>query len=302
MKFAHLLLACAGEYWAMDPDKFDAMIELFALQASGIKFDADDIEAKIAPQTAQAISRREGLVAILPMQGVISNRAPLVQNSSTGSGMGIEGFVGALAKLRAESDVKTIVLDVNTPGGTVDGVDEAAQAITDTAAVKPVIAVVNATCASAGYWAVSGASEIVATPSARVGAIGVRTAHDNIARQLEAAGVDRTIFAAGKFKAEGVFGPLSEEAAAFIQGQVDDYYSMFVARVAKGRNVAESAVRNGFGQGRTVLAKDALAQGMIDRIGTMSETLDRFTGSSAAPQPQGRARAHAREMRALDLI
>ncbi|MCC7371633.1 MAG: S49 family peptidase, partial [Chloroflexi bacterium] len=133
--------------------------------------------------------------------------------------------------------------------------------------------------ASAAYWIASSADEIVVTPSGEVGSIGVFTAHEDISAALEAEGVTVTLISAGKYKTEGnPFEPLSEEARGAIQARVDDYYSMFVRAVARGRGVKPADVRGGFGQGRVVGADEAVRLGMADRVGTMAQTVERLAG------------------------
>lgn len=301
MKYAHILMAVASEIWAMQPDKMLAVIEFLATQADGIKFSSEEIEARIAPQTAQAVARREGAVAIIPMRGVISNRMNLMGSVSGGGGTSTEQLAQQLAASRDDDGVKAVILDTDTPGGATQGTDEAAEIVASFRGVKPIVALVNSTAASAGYWIASAADEIVVTPSAWVGSIGVYTVHDNVAAELEKRGVTKTLISAGAFKTEAnPFGPLSEEALEYRQTQVDALYSMFVDRVAKGRNVASSVVRSGFGQGRMVLAGEAVASGMADRIGTMADTLARF-GVSTSPTDRARSRAPERMKRAASL-
>lgn len=301
MKYAHILMAVASEIWAMQPEKMLAIIELLATQADGIKFSAEEIEARIAPQTAKAVARREGAVAIVPMRGVISNRMNLMGNVSGGGGTSTEQLAQQLKAVREDDGVKAVILDTDTPGGATQGTDEAAEVVASFRGIKPIVALVNSTAASAGYWIASAADEIVVTPSGWVGSIGVYTVHDNIAAELEKRGVTKTLISAGPYKAEAnPFGPLSDEARAYRQTQVDALYSMFVDRVAKGRNVASSVVREGFGQGRMVLARDAVAAGMADRIGTMEDTLARFGVAPAGPE-RTRARAPERMKRAAAL-
>ena len=83
--------------------------------------------------------------------------------------------------------------------------------------------------------------------------------------------------AAGKYKSEGhPFEPLSEEARAFLQSEVDRYYEMFTTDVARGRGRRQETVRSGFGQGRMVGADAAVAEGMADRVATWEDTLRRL--------------------------
>lgn len=299
MKYPHILAAFASEYWAMDGDKLLAIVDLLAMQAEGGKFSAEEIEARISPQTAAAVARREGTVAIVPLRGIISPRAAMVQNSSTGGGATAEGFAQAVEQLAGNDDVKAIIVDADTPGGNVLGVDEASAAVAAVRGVKPIVVQVTGNLASAGYWIGASADEIVMSPSSSVGAIGVRTAYDDISARLEKEGVTREILSAGKFKGEGILGPLSDETRAYMQGRLDEYYGMFVDRVAQGRGVTADAVRNGFGQGRMLGAAAAVREGMADRVGTMNETLARF--GVGAPKPQGRKLAPNRERRALAL-
>lgn len=297
MKYANILMAVASECWAIQPEKLEQIVAFLALQAAGDKLSAEDIEARITKQAQRDVARRDGAVAILPLRGVIANRMNLMSDISGGTSS--EGFGRAFDAAVAASDVKAIVLDVDTPGGVVSGTDELAAKIFAARGTKPIIAHVNATAASAGYWIASAADEMVLNPSAEVGSIGVLGVYEDVSAALERAGVRKTIISAGKYKAEGSpFAPMSEEALAHRQSRVDHYYDAFVRRVAANRNVSLAAVREGFGQGRTVTAEAAIGEKMADSIATLEATLNRF-GASAAPQPS--RRPVQREKRALAL-
>ena len=300
MKYPHILAAFASEIWAMEPTKLLAIVDLLAFKAEGGLFTADEIEARIAPQTAAAVARKEGAVAIVPLRGIISPRVNAMSNTSTGGGATAEGFAAAIEQTAADDGVKAIIVDADTPGGNVLGVDEASAAVAAVRGTKPIIVQVNGNLASAGYWIGASADEIVMTPSSQAGAIGVRTAYDDLSAKMTSDGVAREIISAGKYKGEGLLGPLTDEARAYMQSRVDDYYGMFVDRVAAGRGVALQAVRDGFGQGRVLGAAAAVREGMADRVATMKETLARFGVEPA--QPTSRKLAPQRERRALALI
>ena len=109
-------------------------------------------------------------------------------------------------------------------------------------------------------------------------------------------GVKVNLISAGKYKTEGnPFEPLSEEAREQIQKRVDEYYDMFVAAVARNRSVSRSDVRGGFGQGRMVGAKEAVASGMADRVATLDETISRLASGR-------RRRRSSVAKRKLDLV
>lgn len=299
MKYPHILAAFAAEYWAMEETKLLAIVDMLAMQAEGGKLSAEEIEAKIAPQTAAAVARKEGTVAIVPLRGIISPRASMVPNSSTGGGAVAETFINNIERMASDDGVKAIIVDADTPGGNVLNVDEASAAVASVKGIKPIVVQVTGNLASAGYWIGASADEIVMAPSSQAGAIGVRTAYDDISAMLEKEGIAREVLAAGKFKGEGILGPLSEEARAYQMSRLEEYYGMFVDRVAAGRGVTSQAVRDGFGQGRMLGAKGAIAEGMADRVATMKETLARFGVGPA--EPKGRRLAPEREKRAIAL-
>lgn len=297
MKYAHILLAVAAEIWAIDPDKMDQIVAFLALQASGDKLSAEEVEARISRQNERDVQRREGNVAILPMRGVISNRMNMMSEISGGTSS--EKFGRIFDAAVADSGVKAIILDVESPGGVVAGTDELSAKIFAARGSKPIIAHVNGYAASAAYWIATAADEIVLTSSGQVGSIGVVGVHDDVSAALEKMGVKKTIISSGKYKSEGnPFEPLSDKARAHRQQQADSYYEDFVRAVARNRGVSLTAVREGFGQGRMVRAEAAIAERMADRIASIEETVARFSGAVAAP---GRKLAAAREKRALAL-
>ena len=189
------------------------------------------------------------------------------------------GYCG-LNRRRAEMDqalgdsrISSIVMLIDSPGGSVYGVPEFADFMRQARKAKPISGFVTAEAFSAGYWIASACNDMSVTPSGGVGSIGVWTAHMDISKLLEERGIKVTLIYSGKYKVEGnQYEPLPDEAAEYIQSQVDEHYTRFVGAVAKNRDVSIKKVLNDFGQGRTLSAKAALDVGMVDRI----ETLDGF--------------------------
>lgn len=300
MRYARILMAVASEIWAMQPEKLEAMIDLLALQAEGVKFTAQEIEARISPQTAAAVARREGAVAILPLRGVIANRMNMF--SAISGGTSNEAFADLIRSAVADDGVKAIVLDVDSPGGNVQGTEELSSLIHSLRGQKPIVAQVNATAASAAYWIASAADEIVVTPTGWVGSIGTMTAHEDISAALEKAGVKRTVITSAEFKNEAPGHlALSDEARTQLEAQCAFFDRMFVDRVAANRGVSSATVRSDFGKGRMVIGADAVKAGMADRVATLDETLARFgVNRSTRPALSSRsASASPRRHRAL---
>jgi signal peptide peptidase SppA len=279
-KYVHIARWMAETIWAILPGKFLAMQEALAFLAAGGEFSAEEIKAIVGAAPRSTVGQGQKGVAVLPLTGVISHRAGMLSEASGGTST--ERFAATFRGLMADSGISAIVLDVNSPGGSVAGVEELANEIYAARKTKPIVAHVNAQAASAAYWIASSASEISVTPSGEVGSIGVFAAHQDRSGMYEQAGVKTTLISAGRYKTEGnPYEPLSEEARAAAQKQVNAYYGMFTRAVARGRGVPVATVREGFGEGRMVLARDALGMGMVDHIETIDETLRRLQDSGS---------------------
>lgn len=281
MKYAHILARVADELWAIAPDKLHEIVSVLAFRAAGHEFTAEEISARLGGERQPTVRTQGGNVAVIPIRGTIAHRMGAMEQSSGGTSA--EGIGQMLNAAMADASVGTVVLDIDSPGGTVTGISELAQQMFEARGrgTKKIIAQVNGMAASAAYWIAAQADEIVSMPSGIAGSIGVFSSHADLSAALEKEGVNLTVFSAGKHKTEASpFAPLSDEAKAFMQGRVDAAYQQFVSDVARGRGVSVEAVKGGYGQGRALTAPDALKAGLIDRIATMDATLSALVGSS----------------------
>ncbi len=275
MKYENIVRTISETPWAIMPGKLAQIVEVVNLRASGVELSEEEIAARIGARHDERHVPQAGAVAVLPLIGVISQRMNMFMETSGGTST--ELFGAAFRQMVADPSVGTIVIDVDSPGGSVSGVPELAQEIFKARGSKPIIAVANSLAASAAYWIATAADELVVTPSSLVGSIGVLSVHEDWSKMLEMKGVDHTIIQAGRFKSEGnPFEPLSDEARADIQKKVDTYYDMFVTGVAHHRGATKTTVLADFGQGRVFNAEEAVALGMADRIGTLGETIARL--------------------------
>jgi signal peptide peptidase SppA len=273
-RYSHIVNAVVNQPWAIVPDKLALIVDLLRFYAAGNKFSAEEVQERIGA-AARPSARISGAVGVLPLYGVISHRQGLM--SDTSGGTSVEGFTKQFRVMLADPQVGAIVLDVDSPGGAVDGVDELSAEIYRARGAKPIVAVANSLAASAAYWIATAADELVVTPSGEVGSVGVIAAHEDVSKFQESEGVKTTLISAGKYKSEGnAYEPLTPEAKDYLQSRVDDYYNLFTATVARNRGVGVQAVRDGYGEGRVVGAKKAKADGMVDRIDTLDATIERL--------------------------
>jgi signal peptide peptidase SppA len=215
-------------------------------------------------------------VALITVEGSLVNRGAYI---GAASGLtSYEGVTAQFAAAAADPDVKTILLDLDSPGGEAGGAFELADFIHAIAQEKPVVAIVNALAASAAYAMASSASRIVTTPSGVAGSIGVVMLHLDQSRRMDQLGVTPTLIYAGGHKVDGnPFEPLPEAVRADLQAEVDQLYAMFVATVARGRpDLSEDAIRAT--EARTFLGAEAVGVGLADDVGAfvdISEELQR---------------------------
>lgn len=288
--------AAAATPWAIMPEKLEEIAALLEIRSEG-QLSAEEIRARIGdPERRQ--SMKAGGVAVLPLYGVVSQRMDMMTEMSGGTST--EKFGARFDQAMNDPDIGAIVIDVDSPGGSVPGVEELAAKIHAARGKgKRVIALANSLAASAAYWIASAADEFVVTPSGMVGSIGVYTIHEDYSEALEKAGIKTTVIRAGKFKAEGnPYEPMSDEALAAAQEQVAEIYDRFVGNVAKHRGVTVAKVEAGFGQGRVMSAQKALAAGMVDRIATMEDVLTEL-GVSRGRYASARAEDVAQEIGAM---
>lgn len=285
------LLALATETpWAILPQKLDAIGELLTVRSTGDGYSEDEVLARLGGEAGAPAKAAIGRgVAVLPLYGVIAPRMDSMSEMSGGTST--ERFGAWFDAALADEAVSAIVIDANSPGGSVLGVEELTRKIYAARGRKPITAVVNHMAASAAYWIVSACDDIVVSLSAQLGNIGILAMHTDTSEQDAKAGVKVTVLSAGEYKADGHYGPLTPEAAAAMEALMATYYGYFTKSVARGRGVGIDAVRNGFGKGRIVTAADAVSMGMADRIGSLEETIARFTSgrSTSRNLPGSRA-------------
>lgn len=184
----------------------------------------------------------------------------------------------AVAAAANHSEVQSILLNVNTPGGDARGPDELSEflAMVDRDH-KPVYAYTGGDMLSAGYWLSVGAREIYATPMASVGSIGVIAIHKEYTAMLEKAGIKATVFREGKFKALGTpYEKLSDDAKEYIQERLRVMNDFFVEAVAEGRGLTEDHVRSRAGEGRVFFGQAAKDVGLVDAVMSLEDVVNQL--------------------------
>lgn len=269
------LEALAGvERWAIHRPVYEALMQL-ARGLEGAEADPAVVNAITMERMEVVAASPAPGVAVIPIHGIIEPRRSFWTEYFGGTS--IEGLRLQFRKALADESVKGIVFDVCSPGGDAIGVEEMASEIFKARGIKPMIAAVNCRAASAAYWLASQADELVGLQAAAdCGSIGCFTCHFDWSKWNEQFGIVPTYVYAGQFKVEGnPDQPLSDEARAFYQTQVDEIYGRFVAAVARGRGVTPASVKADFGQGRCFMMAQAIGLKMVDRLASLDDLVSR---------------------------
>jgi len=230
--------------------------------------------------------QQSGPVRVIPVHGMLEPRA-----SALDEYFGVTSLQAVRDAFRAalrDPSTRAIVLDVDSPGGSVAGVTELASEVRAARGGRVrIVAVADTLMASAAYWIASQADEVVASPSASVGSIGIIAIHQEMSRALDAEGITTTILRTPEAKGEGnPFEPLTAEARKAIEERQAALYAQFVSDVAHGRRTSDARVRSDYGGGRVLTAADALAAGMVDRIETLDHAIARLSSAAAGGRGQ----------------
>lgn len=259
MRYEHILRALHGEPWLILESGHDAI--------SSLVYDR--------LLTSEPIVQREGSdicgnAVELPQMEVIDGVAHIPIGGVIGRGLGaMEKGSGAvdvgdieneINQAEADKSVRSIIFDIDSPGGMVAGTPELAGRIATMR--KPKYAYVNL-AASGAYWLASSTDGIFGTPTSEVGGIGVYMPWIDRTKAFEQRGLKVEMIKAGRLKGLGFPGTsLTESQRAYLQERVDEIYGMFTSHVISNRgNISAESM-----QGQTFMAGNAMKLGLMDGL------------------------------------
>jgi signal peptide peptidase SppA len=271
-KYSSIIDHLCTSQWAILPEMLDTIHNIVSARLDDGKIE--NIEAQIAKsdESEDGAYTVDG-TRVIPIHGTISKRMNLFSRVS--GGVSTELLKDEIESAILDEDIKSIFLDIESPGGSVDGIFELSDFIYESRGTKPIHAFANGLMASAAYLIGSAADKIIGTQSAQIGSIGVITKHFDYSRRNEQDGVVETIITAGKYKAIGSDNkPLSKEDEKYIQERLDYFYTMFVDSVARNKGVSAETVLSDMADGRIFIGQQAKDAGLIDEIGTFELGLE----------------------------
>jgi signal peptide peptidase SppA len=287
-------------------EKFD-VAQLF-VATDGRQLSLGELEALAADERSK-IEARGGVDRKAPMmrasdlmfiqEGVahVDVRGELVAENGIGPMSGFTGYDGICAQVAAadaDSQVRGIVLDIDSPGGEVAGLYECAAKLMARRGTKPMRAVVRGMGCSAAYALACCADEVTLHELGYAGSIGTILMHVDFSEKLKTDGVKVTLIAAGSHKADGnPFEPLPDDVRSRFETLIQSANDRFIAHVAAARGLDAAAVRGQ--QAEVFQGEEAVAAGLADKVMSWSDSFDEFIqqvnggGRAAKPAPGARS-------------
>lgn len=250
--------------WLMEPNALEQRVnEIKARLAHERPIDAT-AAMRVEIHRGPGFSRSK---AVIPVHGSITKKRSKFAETSA-----LEARQ-AVRDMRNDPSVSTIVLHIDSPGGSIAGIDDLAAEVRETVKTKPVIAVCEDLCASAAYWIASQASEIVANRSAFVGSLGAYCVVQDTSGMYERNGVKVHVVSSGGVKGAGTPGSeVTDEALSASQDMIDAVTNLFKLNVQSGRGLTTEETSALF-DGRVFSAQEAIRLGLVDRISTLDAVL-----------------------------
>jgi protease-4 len=248
----------------------DRLIDLVGVDPSAKSYRQISVSDYLrATRAADKVQRGKG-----PAVGVVIASGEILDGKQPPGTVGGESTSALLHSARVDSDIRAVVLRIDSPGGSVLASEQIYREVMALKQEgKPVVVSMSDVAASGGYYIAAPADEIIASANTITGSIGVFASLPTFSRTLNKIGINVDGIGTTPLSgAERIDRPLSPDAARLLQITVDHTYEEFLARVAKGRSKTREAI-DAIAQGRVWAGVDAREQGLVDKLGTFDEAV-----------------------------
>lgn len=287
---ARIIARLTGAPWLIQAEALETMLQVASRELP----DQATIDAWKQEASRRALATRAGDplgntpsarvrdgIAIIPVAGPIFRYANLFTEFSGATAL--SDFAQNLAAARADSRVRGIMLEIDSPGGDVTGLAEAADMIAQAAGEKPLVAHVEGSAHSAAYWLASAASRVVLSPTASIGSLGAVVAMQDSTEAQARSGVKRYRFVSTQTPNK-LLDPTTDAGAAKVQALADRLASEFLGAAAKARGMDVPQLLQATDGGGLLVGQDAVDAGLADQVAGFEATLALLAAGSLPPR------------------
>ena len=245
-----------------------------------LNLDVEGLQIKSDAKDQRVVTTNKG-VAVIPIIGSMSHRSTGIEAMS-----GMTSYSTLQKQFEVafnDPNVGSILMDIDSPGGSVAGAFDFRDYLMSKKGTKPVYALARDAMCSAAYLIGSTADKVYTTQTARVGSIGVVAMHTDASGKMEKDGIKPTFISAGKFKTAGnPYEKLEGEKLKYLQDSVDESYEMFIDAVAEARGIDKKVIRDT--EARVYGGKKAVEIGLADGIRTYESVLAEMSAPNFTTQ------------------
>lgn len=287
-RLSHLTALIGNGHWAIKGDQLTHIVNGYNAYLQGRMADDTVVATLQAERDRRAAVTQDAedqapSVALITVHGTIFPRANILTELC--GAVDAHGLAARVNAAAADPNVHSIILDIDSGGGAVAGIDVAARAIADAAKVKPVTSVVNTMACSAAYWIGSQATEVVVTPAGEVGSIGVIATHTDQTAALEGEGLKVSYVRSTDRKALGQSAEAMDGAVLEQwQKEISAVHDLFVQAIVEGRGVT-LAKASSWATGDVWFGESAVTAGLADRVALLSEVIAEHQQAATTPPP-----------------
>jgi capsid assembly protease len=269
--------------WAIKPGHMEHIGDVYNQHIRGPKLDLKAMEDKLISfgEIEEANYDIINGNAIIPIKGSLMKNPSAFSRIFYGA-RGTKDISTLISAALKNSSAERIILDIDSPGGTVDGTQELANFIYDNRGKKEIVAYSDGMIASAAMWIASAADKrYISGDTVELGSIGVYMMHADFSKMNKEMGINITELYAGKYKtAASPNKPLDKESKEYLQAQIDYLYSIFVEDVARNLGVSVETVLSDMADAKIFIGKQAITAGLVDGVSTFDELIHDTTYSN----------------------
>ncbi|HNS45506.1 MAG TPA: S49 family peptidase [Alphaproteobacteria bacterium] len=267
----------AGEPWAITETALHTILEIAARENESPQAVAAKLGRNL--QNTYSVMERDG-VAVIPVTGPLFRYANLFTMISGASSYELiaRDFTTALES----PQIKGIILDIDSPGGEVNGVSELSNMVFAARGKKPVVAYASGDAASGAYWIASAADEIVVSETSALGSIGVVGMYQG--KSGKSAEAVEIVSSQSPHKR---LDPTTDDGRSRLQTRIDSMADVFIETIARNRNVSAENVQNHYGGGDVMIGAKAVSAGLADRVGSLEGLIAELSSPQKSPLTEG---------------
>ena len=276
MKYESILSKLHGDVWATTPTHHSLLANIVNDKLIKGKLSEAELTEKLFGARAYGANSEVGFGAnnrqnsslIIQVHGTLLAKTPYENVSAVTN---TQRLANTFMQAAEDKDVEHVIIDFDTNGGSVQSLSDAAEAARYLASNKKTTAYISGAANSAGYWLAAQFDKIVANPNSTLGSIGVIMSTADTSKRYEAIGIQPIYITSGDKKAAGADGiEFTEDDKDYYQAIVDSSAKEFYTEVANGRGISISEVQSKYGNAAVFTARDALANGLADEVGTFA--------------------------------